>query len=120
MLVELLADGMVFGERGARIFHVFFSDVLLGTPLVTVVSKLLVVLSTVKAVWGLGHLNLCMVFVLEHVSQDETRGTAVTVFFLAVRFAARSDRFQRTSSKAICKLSHVCCANSPASAVLPS
>ena len=79
--MEFPADGRVSRGRGARIFLVFHSYVLLGTPLVTVVSKSRMVLSTVTAVGGMGHPNPDMVYVLELVGQDETRGTAVTICF---------------------------------------
>ena len=38
-------------------------------------------LSTVTAAWGWGHPNPDMVYILELVGQDETRGTAVTFSF---------------------------------------
>ena len=56
----------------------FLSYVLLGTPMVTVVSKSRMVPSTVTAVWGWGHTNPDMVYILEFVGHDETRGAAVT------------------------------------------
>ena len=75
------ADGRVLRGRGARIFLVFLLYVSLGTPLVTV-SKVRMVLSTVTAVWGLGHPNPVMICILELVDQDETRGIAVVTFCL--------------------------------------
>jgi len=74
------AHDRVLSGRGARIFLVFLPCVSLGTPVVTV-SKIRMVLSTVTAVWGLGHPNPDTVYILELVDQDETRGTAVTFCF---------------------------------------
>ena len=48
------AVGKVLVKRGVRIFHVFSSYVLLGTPLVTDVSKLRVDPSTVSSSLGFG------------------------------------------------------------------
>ena len=80
-LVVFTANGRVLRGRGARIFLVFLPFVLLGTPVVTAVIKIRMVLSTATAVWGLGHPNPDTVYILELVDQDETRGTAVTFCF---------------------------------------
>ena len=75
------------------------------------------VLSTVTAVWGLGHLNPDTVYISELVDQDETRGTAVIFCFLAACFA--SHQFRRVKSREIRKMVPRCSVVSSASAVFP-
>ena len=72
VLMEFPADGGVESGRRARIFLVLLLCVLLGAPLVTVVRKSRMALSTATAVWGLSHPTPDMAFFLELVSQDET------------------------------------------------
>ena len=75
--MKFSADGRVLGERGARTFLVFRPYVLVGTPLVPVVSKSRWSSPRQHQFWSSGHPNPDIVYLIEPVGEDETRGTVV-------------------------------------------